>query len=279
MPTQKPPFLQPSPDTPAPASEAPNPHPDPTPLPTPQAHHFQNVFDMDNPFCIYRLDDQGRIEQVNMLTGDKLVLSSTVRDMAHRDLSKRVVPYRTLSGEIIFASRGMSLDDLYKACGRKKQAFSWLLAEQIAERVREGESITSICSQEGMPSYGVLCRWRKEEPDFALMLREARRDRAELLFDKSLSVLDEADERKNSIDLARLKSDVYAKAARVLNTEFSETQKIDATVGVRVLRADTGIRRPGDEGYDGQLFQDVSLQLSAESGDAGAELEVESLDE
>jgi hypothetical protein len=277
MPTQKTPFLptEESSQDPTDLTDTPT---DSTDTPALTKDPTANVFDPSNPFCIYRLDEMGRIEQTNLLTGERLKITAHQREVANKELHNLVVPHRTISGEVIFANRGMGLAALYKACGRRKQEFSWLLAESICERLREGEFLTVICKEQGMPSYGTLCRWRREHPEFADMLRDARKDKAEWFFEQSILAVEEADERKNSIDLARLRSDVFAKAAKVLNSEFSETKKVEATVGVKVLKADTGIRRPGDEGYDAQIFQDVSLQLG-EVDESELELEVESLDE
>jgi hypothetical protein len=109
-----------------------------------------------------------------------------------------------------------------------------------------------------MPSYAQLLRWRRDNPWLEDALQRARKGRGELFFEKALTAVEEAVADRDEVALAKLRSDVYRSAAKVYDSNFAETQKVSAEVGVSLVKADTGIRRPGDVG-----FVDVSLALQS----------------
>ena len=61
--------------------------------------------------------------------------------------------------------------------------------ERICERIADGETLSAICAEADMPKIGEVIGWEQESPEIASMLDRARRTRAELLFDRTLDVI------------------------------------------------------------------------------------------
>lgn len=239
----------------------------------------KNAFDFSDPESFIKLDDDGRLLQINLLSGEvqPLNLSSQELETLHSPelRTNRLVPFRASDGRVVFLQKGLSVEDTYKATGLKLFPYSPFLADEICLRVSSGETLTSICRTPGFPSYGVLCRWRRENPDFEKALDRARRDKGEFYLERAIEEV-EKDHLKDDVPLAKLRADVYRAASRVYDPDkFSETNKVSGSLGIHVLQAETGVRRPGDEG-----FQDVSQSLLEIEAEAGAvDLEIESTDE
>ena len=53
----------------------------------------------------------------------------------------------------------------------------------------EGETLSSICAEADMPTVAEVIGWEQESPEIASMLDRARRTRAELLFDRTLTII------------------------------------------------------------------------------------------
>jgi len=59
------------------------------------------------------------------------------------------------------------------------------LAEEIAQRHERGESLRSICSSEGMPTWTSVWRWQHERPSFRARLVRARQIAAQALAEEA----------------------------------------------------------------------------------------------
>lgn len=77
-----------------------------------------------------------------------------------------------------------------KAVGRPS-SFTQETADVICERIANGESLRSICDDEGMPSKSTVCKWLNQEPDFSDQYRRAREAQADALFDDILTIADD----------------------------------------------------------------------------------------
>lgn len=64
-------------------------------------------------------------------------------------------------------------------------------ANAILNRLTEGESLSSITSDEGMPSYAVVSRWLISDEDFRKRYILAREAQAEKLADEILDIADD----------------------------------------------------------------------------------------
>lgn len=64
-------------------------------------------------------------------------------------------------------------------------------ADQICERISDGESLRSICASDEMPNKATVFRWLIEYPDFATKYAHAREAQADVLVDEIVSIADE----------------------------------------------------------------------------------------
>lgn len=79
--------------------------------------------------------------------------------------------------------------------------FSETVADMICERIATGESLRSICRDEGTPSLATVIRWLTEKPDFQAQYTQAREVQADTIFDEVIDIADDASndwmERRN----------------------------------------------------------------------------------
>lgn len=123
------------------------------------------------------------------------------------------------------------------------------IGELFAYRILEGSGVKKACAEVGL-SYPLYCKWRKLYPEFRDMVDEARRDFGEQYFDKIAETVEATAADEDEIALARLKVDAYKHLAQVSDARrFGAKTQIDAKVGIARLVVDTGIKRPGDDGY------------------------------
>lgn len=65
------------------------------------------------------------------------------------------------------------------------------LADLICERLADGESLRTICSDEDMPNRSQVFRWLGEHPEFADQYARAREAQAEALVDEAKEIVDD----------------------------------------------------------------------------------------
>lgn len=73
----------------------------------------------------------------------------------------------------------------------KPTSFSQSLADHVCERLIRGESLTSICDEDGMPSTGTVYYWRHTNDLFRAAYEGARVAQAERMFDEILGIVDD----------------------------------------------------------------------------------------
>ena len=73
---------------------------------------------------------------------------------------------------------------------RGNDAYKADLAEEIEARLSMGETLTSICNDEHMPSRMSVWRWERDNPDFELRLTKARLKQADSGFDEIMDIPD-----------------------------------------------------------------------------------------
>ena len=70
--------------------------------------------------------------------------------------------------------------------------FSQEIFDTICDRLADGESLRSICSDDGMPTKSNVFRWLTGHPERADQYARAREAQADALFDDVLSIADDA---------------------------------------------------------------------------------------
>ncbi len=66
------------------------------------------------------------------------------------------------------------------------------LAESICERLSSGESLTSICSAEGMPKRTTVVGWQGQHDGFSTLYARARVAYADAIFDEAMEIADDS---------------------------------------------------------------------------------------
>jgi hypothetical protein len=61
----------------------------------------------------------------------------------------------------------------------------------ICDRLAEGESLKSICEDDGMPARSTVFKWLAENTTFSDMYARAREEQADAVFDEILSIADD----------------------------------------------------------------------------------------
>lgn len=83
-----------------------------------------------------------------------------------------------------------------KPTGRET-VYSAALGDLICERLMDGESLKSICSEETMPNRATVFRWIVANETFRDMYARAREEQAETMADEIVSIADESETKVN----------------------------------------------------------------------------------
>lgn len=195
------------------------------------------------------MNDKGQIEVIDVRTGKILAIQTTREELLVKK-PEEFVEYTLESGDKVLVEKNVSAPDLST---NRRLPYSPLVVDLICQKIAEGQSLTSVCRNPGFPSYALLCRWRRENPGINDMLNEARRDRAEQIHDRIMDevVADAQAVTKDDIPGVKLKFDALKWLTQVGDQDrYGQKQQISGKVDVKTaIVVDTGIRRPGDEGY------------------------------
>lgn len=114
------------------------------------------------------------------------------------------------------------------------------LSDIICERLCDGESLKSICSEEGMPSRSMVFRWIAKHDDFRDRYAQAKQEQAEALADDIISIADETfndqvmdangNERTNNEAIQRSRLRVDARkwvAAKLKPKKYGDRQHVE----------------------------------------------------
>ncbi len=138
----------------------------------------------------------------------------------------------------------------------------------ICEKIARGAGLIKICDEAGMPSYPMLCRWRRQHPEIDKALDAARRDRAEFHRDKAMAVVEPKLNDMDEVADAKLKHEAHKWAAGVDDQKFSPKSKVDVAVNTpTIIQISTGINR---EPIQSVIDRDVTPPNTSGVGDTDA---------
>ncbi|WP_273727486.1 terminase small subunit protein [Brucella gallinifaecis] len=69
--------------------------------------------------------------------------------------------------------------------------FSQEMAEAICERIADGDSLRTICAEEGFPARSTVFKWLSQNSAFADQYAHAREAQADAIFDDILEIADD----------------------------------------------------------------------------------------
>lgn len=122
--------------------------------------------------------------------------------------------------------------------------FNSLVAEEFCINILQGGKLIDACVAVGI-SYSTFCKWRRTNEEFAKMVEQAQRDRAEIIFERLLDVAQTTEAESDEISLGRLKADIYKYISAVSNERLNPKTRIEADHRVGIVALDTGIPNPG----------------------------------
>ena len=95
----------------------------------------------------------------------------------------------------------------------------------IVARTANGELLSEVCSEEGMPSVMQVYSWFENHPEFERQFRLAEMARGHMLGDEVERIARGTDRENVSAD--KLKTEVLSKAAARLNPKFQDKQLVE----------------------------------------------------
>jgi len=197
------------------------------------------------------INDNGQPEAIDIETGETMVAT-----VPYKDLHK----YRSVLVE--GRRRWVPLVDLPVAI-----QYSALFIDSFCVGILDGCGIRKVCADHNI-TYPEYCKMRKAYPDFAEAVDEARKDRAEIFFEKIEEIANETKADKDEVALGRLKVDAFKHLSETADpSRFGKKTTIQGKIGVGIIQVETGIRRPGDLGYE---EKDVLGTIEAEQAKIAA---------
>lgn len=195
----------------------------------------------------YKLDEEGRILRIDPNSGKAELYDATPEE---------------LSGLILKASPQGPIFT-------QPRPYSSLIAEEFCFHLSSGKTTRKACKAANL-EYQEYLRWLSLSEKFRALVAEATKNRAEEVFDRLLEVAETTGADQDEVALGRLKADIYKHVAAVTDDRFVATQKVKADHRVGIVSLDTGIRRPGDTGYEEPtLFGELDQKLLEEKGKKG----------
>jgi hypothetical protein len=73
----------------------------------------------------------------------------------------------------------------------RTSSYSDVMADTICERISDGQSLRTICEDEGMPNKSTVFRWLAANPEFATKYAHAREAQADALVDEMIDIADD----------------------------------------------------------------------------------------
>ena len=144
---------------------------------------------------------------------------------ADGNLPAVLYPTNLDDGTIVYTPQGPPL----VSGGYKEITHNPVIVDLICQKITEGASLTEICKNPDMPSYNVLCAWRRKHPYIDEALQRAREDRAEVHRDKALREAENAESR-DPLGASALRVDTHKWAAGIDNSKYNPKSKIEATI-------------------------------------------------
>ena len=129
---------------------------------------------------------------------------------------------------------------------KKKKKYNLEDAAKICALLRSGYPIASLGEKQGVPDVETIYFWKRNHPDFALAIKEARECAAEAYASKAVNVAENLEgATKDEVAVARLQVDTYKWVAEKMNPDiYGNRTKVsgDSEQPLTII-VDTGIKR------------------------------------
>jgi hypothetical protein len=105
----------------------------------------------------------------------------------------------------------------------RPSTFTQEIADEICERIIEGESLRRICAEDRMPNRSTILRWLDENDDFAAKYARAREFQGDYMDDLILDAAAETD--SENAPAQRVKIDAYKwRASKLKPKKYGDKQ-------------------------------------------------------
>ena len=112
-----------------------------------------------------------------------------------------------------------------------KTKYTETLADEICDRLANGESLERICKDEHMPSSNVIRAWKRKHEAFLVNYGRAREDQGDYYGQKVQDVSNQVLSGEVAPDVARVAMDGFKwTAARMNRAVYGDKQTIESTV-------------------------------------------------
>ncbi len=109
------------------------------------------------------------------------------------------------------------------------------MAEQICERIAEGEPLTRICKDRQVPAYRTVLGWRVANEEFQQMYARARQDAADTLADEIRELAGRVEKGELEPNAGRVAIDALKWIASKLKPrEYGDRQRMDLAGSLEV---------------------------------------------
>ncbi len=224
--------------------------------------------------------EDGLIRGYDIHTGDCVVV---LGDKGHVERTpSELVEITREDGTKVLAQKHIPLDE--KSLAIRGGKLTPILRDVICSRIANGESLKKISEEADMPSYATFQKWLREDEDFAKALDHARQSRAEYYAERALEEAESATPSVAGVAKSKLIVETLWKSAEHDKPQKYSPKaaniKIDAPGSTFII--DTGIRRPGDPGYNvdetakirEREVSQIETAREDEKGDSNAKLQV-----
>jgi hypothetical protein len=140
-----------------------------------------------------------------------------------------------------------------------------VIADVIVQKIVEGAEVSRLHLIPGFPDRVTFARWRRDNPEFDKDIRFAKKARAEQLRDEMLRTVEAASGCVNEeLGSFKLKVDTLKWLVEKENpSEYGNKVELSGHVGVTQIIIETGIRRPGDPGFNEKVIEVVKEDTPA----------------
>lgn len=204
------------------------------------------------PTYTYRNPQSGLYETMDALTGEVLAVQQS-KDDFFKTKEQSLIQIMMPDGRRVWCEKHISADRIPHKL--RHWVYSETIGDVIAQLIAEGGKISKVSDEHaGIPPYTIICKWRREHESFKRKLVQAESDRADLLFDTIDEIIKEMDASiaDDRVQKAKLKLEAIKTRSSVGNADkFGTKTKIVGDPSAPLMMViDTGIRRPGDAGYN-----------------------------
>jgi len=126
--------------------------------------------------------------------------------------------------------------------GAPETPFNQDIADEILNRLADGQSLRKICLDENMPDGSVIRKWLARNADFARQYAYARDEQADTLFDETLAIADNlpVEATNEMIRKAQLQIDTRKwLAGKLRPKKYGEANKLEAQNGDQSITMQT----------------------------------------